>query len=58
MAPEIHSSDDPTQVEVEIPLVTFKAGEPIPIYVKVPPPRTELVVDQGLRLRNIRVEPI
>ena len=58
MAPEIHSSDDPTRVEVEIPLVTFKAGEPIPIYVKVPPPRTELVVDQGLRLRNIRVEPI
>ena len=58
VAPETHSLDDPTRVEVEIPRVTFKAGEPIPVYVKVPPPRRELVVDEGLRLRNIRAELI
>lgn len=58
IAPETHSFDDPTRVEVEVPRSTFKAGEPIPIYVKVPPPRRELVVDQGLRLRNIRAELI
>lgn len=56
ISPETHSLDDPTRVDVEIPRATFKAGEAIPIYVKVPPPRRELVVDQGLRLRNIRAE--
>jgi hypothetical protein len=58
LAPETHSLDDPTRVEVQVPRATFKAGEPIPVYVKVPPPRRELVVDQGLRLRNIRAELI
>lgn len=56
IVPESHTLDDPTRVEVEIPRVSFKAGEPIPLYVKVPPPRRELVVDEGLRLRNIRAE--
>lgn len=58
LAPETYSLDAPTRVEVEIPRATFKAGEPIPIYVKIPPPRRELVVDQGLRLRNVRAELI
>lgn len=56
VAPETHSLDNPTRVEVEVSRSTFKAGEPIPIYVTVPPPQKELVVDQGLRLRNVRAE--
>jgi len=54
--PETHTLQEPTHVEVEVPRTTFVAGESIPIYVTVPPPATELVVDQGLRLRNVRVE--
>ena len=58
IVPENHTLNGPTRVEVEIPRASFKAGEPIPLYVKVPPPRRELVVDEGLRLRNIRTELI
>ncbi|KAF8078467.1 hypothetical protein FPV67DRAFT_1688264 [Lyophyllum atratum] len=54
--PETHSLDQPTHVEIEVPRTTYIAGESIPVYVTVPPPATELVVDQGLRLRNVRVE--
>ncbi|GLB36298.1 hypothetical protein LshimejAT787_0305860 [Lyophyllum shimeji] len=53
---ETHTLDEPTRVEVEVPRTTFVAGESIPVYVTVPPPASELVVDQGLRLRNVRVE--
>ena len=56
VSPEAYSLDDPTRVEVEVPRTTFKAGEHIPVYVTVPPPRSELVLDQGLRLRNVRAE--
>jgi len=54
--PETRNLDEPTRVEVEVPRSTFKAGESIPIYVTIPPPPRELVVDQGLRLRNVRTE--
>jgi hypothetical protein len=54
--PETHVLHDPTRIEVEIPRTTFKAAESIPIYVTVPPPRRELVVEHGVRLRNVRVE--
>jgi hypothetical protein len=56
ISPETHHTDDPTRIEIEIPRGVFKAGEPIPLYVTVPPPRGELVVEQGVRLRNIKVE--
>lgn len=36
----------------------FKAGEPIPIYITVPTPPADLVVEQGWRLRNLRTELI
>ncbi|KAJ6519626.1 hypothetical protein C8R45DRAFT_952141 [Mycena sanguinolenta] len=55
-SPETHTLDDPTRVEVQVPRTTFIAGEVVPLYVTVPPPPRELVVDQGLRLRNVRVE--
>ncbi|KAF8225041.1 hypothetical protein L208DRAFT_1308081 [Tricholoma matsutake] len=54
--PETHNLDEPTRVQVEVPRTTFKAGESIVVYVTIPPPPRELVVDQGLRLRNVRTE--
>jgi hypothetical protein len=56
ISPETYNTDDPTRVEIEIPRSVFRVDEPIPIYVAVPPPRRELVVDQALSLRNIRAE--
>ncbi|KAG6911849.1 hypothetical protein DXG01_000096 [Tephrocybe rancida] len=54
--PETHTLEQPTRVEVQVSRTTFVAGEVIPVYVTVPPPPKELVVDRGLRLRNVRVE--
>ncbi|KAG5654764.1 hypothetical protein H0H81_003772 [Sphagnurus paluster] len=54
--PETQFLEEPTRVEVEVPRRTFMVGESIPVYVTVPPPPKELVVDQGLRLRNVRTE--
>ncbi|KAF8912811.1 hypothetical protein CPB84DRAFT_1759565 [Gymnopilus junonius] len=55
-SPEVHSIDNPTHVEVQVPRNTFTSGEPIPLYVTVPPPSRETVVNKGLRLRNVRTE--
>lgn len=55
-SPEEHSLDDPTHVEVQLPRNTFMSGETIPLYVTVPPPTRETVIDRGLRLRNVRAE--
>lgn len=54
--PETHRMNDPTEIQVEVPRNTFKSGESILVYVTIPPPARQLVVDQGLRLRNMRVE--
>ncbi|KAI0639290.1 hypothetical protein C8Q77DRAFT_1080451 [Trametes polyzona] len=54
--PETRVLEEPSRVEVQVPRTTFKAGEPIPIYVTVPTPAPELVLEQGLRLRNLRAE--
>ena len=56
VAPETRELAEPTAVQVQVPRTTFKVGEPIPVYVTVPVPRRELVVEQGLRLRNVRAE--
>lgn len=58
VSPVTRTLDNPTRVEVEIPRSAFTCVEPVPIYVTVPPPRRELVVDEGLRLRNIKAELI
>ena len=55
-APETHSFEDPTRVEVQLPRDTFTSAEVIPLYITVPPPTREVVIDRGLRLRNIRAE--
>ena len=54
--PEVFSFDRPSRVEVQVPRTTFQVGEPIPVYVTVPPPPREVVTNEGWRLRNIRVE--
>ncbi len=43
-------------MEVQLPRTMFKAGEPIPIYITVPTPSADFVVEQGQRLRNLRAE--
>ncbi|KAF9229461.1 hypothetical protein BS17DRAFT_825211 [Gyrodon lividus] len=56
ISPEKHVLDHPARVEAEIPRSTFHVGEPIPVYVTVPPPPRELVLEDGFRLRNIKTE--
>ncbi|KAI0307969.1 hypothetical protein B0F90DRAFT_1619066, partial [Multifurca ochricompacta] len=58
VSPITRTLDNPSRVEVEIPRTVFTCIEPVPIYVTVPPPRRELVVEEGLRLRNIKAELI
>ncbi|KAL4064960.1 hypothetical protein V8B97DRAFT_1196035 [Scleroderma yunnanense] len=54
--PETHVLDEPVRVEAEVPRSTFVVGEPIPVYITIPPPNCELVMDDGFRLRNVKVE--
>lgn len=54
--PETHVLEHPVRAEIEIPRSTFMTGEPIPLYITIPPPRCELVIHGDLRLRNVKVE--
>jgi neural Wiskott-Aldrich syndrome protein len=56
ICPETRNVDEPTRIEVQLPRTVFKVGEPVPIYVTIPPPTREVVVDQVLKLRNIKAE--
>lgn len=56
ISPVTRTLDTPTRVEVQVPRTTFRSDEVIPVYVTIPSPRRELVVDDGVRLRNIRAE--
>jgi hypothetical protein len=55
-SPVTKKLDSPTPIEVQIPRTKFQAGEWIPVYVTIQPPKRELVVEQGVRLRNVRAE--
>jgi hypothetical protein len=55
-SPVTRKLDSPTPIEVQIPRTKFQAGEWIPVYVTIAPPERELVVERGVRLRNIRAE--
>lgn len=54
--PQSFTLDNPTPIEIQVPRTSFKANEAIPVYVTIPPPPSELVVEAGVRLRNIRAE--
>ncbi|KAG1826102.1 uncharacterized protein BJ212DRAFT_1444081 [Suillus subaureus] len=54
--PETHVLENPSRVEVQVPRTIFRAGESIPVYVTVPPPSRELMLREGLRLRNVKTE--
>lgn len=57
--PETHVLHAPVRVEAEVPRSTFVVGEPIPVYVTIPPPSSpnwQLVIDGSLGLRNVKVE--
>ncbi|KAH6917241.1 hypothetical protein BKA70DRAFT_1138671 [Coprinopsis sp. MPI-PUGE-AT-0042] len=56
ISPETYVLRDPTRVEIQLPRTNFTSGEDIPLYITVPPPTREMVVDRGLRIRNIRAE--
>ncbi|KAJ4486316.1 hypothetical protein J3R30DRAFT_1484416 [Lentinula aciculospora] len=56
VAPETRSLDQPARVHVEVPRTTYQVGEPIPVYITIPPPPREVVVEDGLRLRNVKTE--
>jgi len=58
LSPLVHTLDNPARVEVELPRDTFHVGEPIPVYVTIPSPPRDLVVNAGLRLRNVKTELI
>ena len=55
-SPVTRKLDSPTPIDIQIPRTKFQAGEWIPVYVTIPPPKRELVVEQGVRLRNVRAE--
>ncbi|KAI0068274.1 hypothetical protein BV25DRAFT_1793336 [Artomyces pyxidatus] len=56
IAPVKKVLESPARIEVEVPRTTFTSTEPVPIYVTVPSPPRELVIEHGLRLRNIKAE--
>ncbi|TCD66377.1 hypothetical protein EIP91_001426 [Steccherinum ochraceum] len=55
-SPETEAIEEPTRVDLQLPRTTFKAGEPIPLYLTVPVPSRELITERGIRLRNVRAE--
>ena len=54
--PQVLQLVDPVSVKVEVPRTTFRIGEPIAVYVTIPPPEASIVMDRGLKLRNIMAE--
>ena len=50
--------NNPSRVQVKIPKMMFTCVKPVPIYMMVPPSCRELIVEQGLRLWNIKAKLI
>ena len=54
--PQVIQCDDPVVVRVEVPRTTFRIGEPIAVYITIPPPDISVIRGRGLRLRNVMAE--
>ena len=48
--------DDPVTVKVEVPRTIFRIGEPIAVYITIPPPDVNIIRSHGFRLRNVMAE--
>jgi hypothetical protein len=47
--------DSPVRITFQVPRTVFRVGEPVPVYITIPPP-PQSVVEGGLRLRNVKAE--
>ncbi|EJU01983.1 hypothetical protein DACRYDRAFT_116381 [Dacryopinax primogenitus] len=47
---------DPVPFRIQLPRLEFRVGEPIPVYITIPPPDRQHLNRIGLRLRNIKAE--
>ncbi|KAG8933027.1 hypothetical protein FRC03_008646 [Tulasnella sp. 419] len=55
VAPRTLTFESPTRLSIQLPRAIFRVGEPIPVYVTVPPPQRS-VLESDLRLRNLKAE--
>ncbi|KLO20578.1 hypothetical protein SCHPADRAFT_991917 [Schizopora paradoxa] len=58
VAPHTVTLANPTPVDIQVPRVTFRSNEAIPVYVTIPPPNRSVVLDDGFTLRSVRAEII
>lgn len=56
LAPISYTLDTAVPVEFQVPRSVYRLGDLIPVYVTIPVPPTEQVLQNGMRLRNIMVE--
>ncbi|KAF8527933.1 hypothetical protein BU17DRAFT_38747 [Hysterangium stoloniferum] len=56
--PYLVEHDTPVVLRVEVSRTTFRIGDPIAVYITVPPPNMSVIRDQGLRLRSVMAELI
>ncbi|KAF8317339.1 hypothetical protein DL93DRAFT_2165603 [Clavulina sp. PMI_390] len=54
--PLVMSVESPTHATIQIPRPVFRVGEPIPVYVTIPPPDRAAMSNLGLRLRNVKAD--
>lgn len=47
--------DTPSPTTIQLPRTIFHVGEPIPLYITIPPPDSS-AISSGLRLRNVKAE--
>ncbi len=58
VAPHTVTLANPTPVDIQVPRVTFRSNQSIPVYVTIPPPNRSVVLDDGFTLRSVRAEVI
>lgn len=53
--PVLIQLDSPVRINVQIPRAVYRVGEPLPVYITIPPPDSS-IRESGLRLRNVKAE--